>query len=70
MDQWDHCVLVVILERFVNESTSAIASSNTEYENCGHVSLGKRATGHAERIHWNSAFQSPRKLIIQWHALR
>ena len=67
MDQWDHCVLVVVLERF-NEPT--VSSSPTEYRNCGHVSIGKRATGHAEQIHWNSAFQSPRKLIIQWHALR
>jgi hypothetical protein len=25
--------------------------------------------GHAERIHWNSAFQSPRRVISQWHCL-
>lgn len=67
VDRWEHTVVLVVLSRFC-DSTSTTKTPPV-YVHCGHVALGKYVTSHAHRIHWNSAFQNPRKTIVQWHPL-
>lgn len=67
VDRWEHTVVLVVLSRFCDSSTTS--TTPPVYVHCGHVALGKQVSGHAHRIHWNSAFQNPRKTIAQWHSL-
>lgn len=78
IERWDRCVILIVLSRIVSSpeveqqtttTTMALVRSPPVYQHSGHVALGKRVLGHAERIHWNSAFQSPRRVISQWHGL-
>lgn len=77
IERWDRCVILIVLSRIVSSTeveqqtttTMAVVRSPPVYQHSGHVALGKRVLGHAERIHWNSAFQSPRRVISQWHGL-
>ncbi|XP_032788803.2 uncharacterized protein LOC116926118 [Daphnia magna] len=85
IERWDRCVILLVLSRMLSNELAASQASSQEsssldgkpqpirsppvYQHSGHVALGKRVTGHAERIHWNSAFQSPRRVISQWHCL-
>ena len=58
-----------VLESGGKNNKTSTTRSPPVYMHTGHVALGKRVAGHAERIHWNSAFQSPRRVISQWHSL-
>jgi len=70
VDRWEHTVVLVVLSRFCHSASSTSSTATPPvYVHCGHVALGKHVTGHAHRIHWNSAFQNPRKTIAQWHPL-
>lgn len=75
IERWDRCVILIVLSRIHSPSVAAprdaeqTVRSPPIYHHSGHVALGKRVLGHAERIHWNSAFQSPRRVISQWHSL-
>lgn len=61
LERWNKTTLLVVLHRLAQTDEPSTPS--------GHVALGKNVTPHTGRIHWNSAFQSPRKLILQWHSL-
>ncbi|EFX77575.1 putative synaptotagmin 57, partial [Daphnia pulex] len=74
IERWDRCVILIVLSRIISPAvgeatTTEAVRSPPVYQHSGHVALGKRVLGHAERIHWNSAFQSPRRVISQWHGL-
>lgn len=76
IERWDRCVILIVLSRIHSIAQGSSSSSSEQpirsppiYHHSGHVALGKRVLGHAERIHWNSAFQSPRRVISQWHCL-
>lgn len=69
VDRWEHSVILVVVSRFCDSQSSLTSSSPPVYVHSSHVALGKHVSGHAHRIHWNSAFQNPRKSIAQWHSL-
>ena len=73
IDRWERSAVLVVLSRFAEDVPAhddAIgARTPPRYFHCGHVVLGKRVGGSAQRIHWNSALQNPRKAILQWHSL-
>lgn len=80
IERWDRCVILIVLSRIYEpQRPQQTTPSSLDgqpcprsppiYHHSGHVALGKRVAGHAERIHWNSAFQSPRRVISQWHSL-
>ncbi len=81
IERWDRCVILIVLSRIYEpqppQQTTPSSLIDGQpcprsppiYRHSGHVALGKRVAGHAERIHWNSAFQSPRRVISQWHSL-
>ena len=79
IERWDRCVILIVLSRLLLNSSNMNISPRQEdpqpirsppiYHHTGHVALGKKVLGHSERIHWNSAFQSPRRVISQWHCL-
>lgn len=68
IERWDRCVILVVLSRILEPHEPGVRNPPV-YQHSGHVALGKRVTGHAERIHWNSSFQNPRRVISQWHSL-
>ena len=75
IERWDRCAILIVLSRIyqivpcLEQEQQPSQRIPPVYHHSGHVALGKRVAGHAEKIHWNSAFQNPRRLISQWHSL-
>lgn len=67
IERWDRSSILVVLSRILQSQEPG--RHPPVYQHSGHVALGKRVTGQAERIHWNSSFQNPRRVISQWHSL-
>ena len=85
IERWNRCVVLLVLSHILpmknpqqqeEDRGSSVSLADDRqlrirpvYHHAGHVALGKRVAGQAERIHWNScAFQNPRRVISQWHS--